>query len=275
MRLAIPTITMGVVGPALCAGLLAGLAVPAGAALVSTFDTGDEGWSVDSNQGSAGVGGFVWSPTGGRPDGQVSARDIGDQGGWWFVAPTGWSGDWSAYLGGTLSFDVFALAGQDASLNPPVTAAVLSLVGGGSLRAKATAMPVLDDWRSVTLSLTPDTFDLVGSTYASFEAALSNVERLIIPADFVFKQEDVTRLDNVRIQGTSLPSTGALALLALALLGRWAIARPAAVVEPVGAVTNRLPGTHDRPPAVPAGVRVELPGGVVIPPINVPPLLPR
>ena len=220
MRFAISTIAMNAVRATLCAGLLASQAAPASAALVSTFDTGEEGWSVGSSQGSDGVDGFGWSATGGRPDGHVSARDIGSEGGWWFIAPTAWSGDWSAYLGGTLSFDVFAEAGRSTEPNPPVTAAVLSLVGGGSLRAKATAMPVVPgDWRSVTLSLTPDAFDLVDTAYERFEEALSKVERLIIPADFVFSQVDVTRLDNVRVQAIPLPSTGALALLALALLG--------------------------------------------------------
>ena len=35
--------------------------------LVSTFDTGSEGWTVDSSQGTSGVSNFMWNATDGNP----------------------------------------------------------------------------------------------------------------------------------------------------------------------------------------------------------------
>ncbi len=183
----------------------------ASASLVSTFDAGDEGWSANSSQGTGGVDGFAWSASGGNPGGGVQARDIGSAGGWWFVAPAAWSGDWSGYFGGTISFDVFATRGTSTTPNPPVEAVVLALDDGGRLRAKQGAGAQQDQWTSVEIALDAASFTLTSSQY-TFEQALAHVTAFVIPGDFVYQQQDVTRLDNVRVSAAPEPSTWTLAL---------------------------------------------------------------
>ena len=63
---------------ATCTLALAAGTAMATPALLSTFDTGAEGWSVGSSQGAQGVTDFFWDASGGHPGGHVRARDIGD-----------------------------------------------------------------------------------------------------------------------------------------------------------------------------------------------------
>lgn len=196
--------------------LAAASSIVSAAPLLSGFDAGDEGWLVDSSQGTQGVTDFAWNLAGGNPDGHVSARDIGDQGGWWFLSPLTWGGDWTGYLGGTIRFDVFAIAGQATVMNPPVEAVVLVLEDGGRLRARGSAGAVLEQWVSVEVPLVAESFNLTNSTYGSFDEALGHIVRLVIPGDFVYRQNDIARLDNVEVRALAAPGT--LPLLMAALL---------------------------------------------------------
>jgi hypothetical protein len=215
----------------LCALALLALPTPGVASLVSTFDTTDEGWTVNSSQGTDGVTGFAWEAGDGNPAGAIAATDIGNQGGWWFVAPAAWAGDWTPYLGGTIRFDVYATAGTSTVLNPPAEAVVLLLEDGGRLRAKQGAGAVLNDWVTVDVALTADQFNLTGpastsytGNYSGFEEALAHVSGFIVIGDFVFQQQDRTRLDNVRVSA-AVPEPGSALLLLLGLSG-LALTRP-------------------------------------------------
>lgn len=216
-------------------GLLCGIAWLAGcpvasASLVSTFDAGTEAWSVDSDEGTSGVTGFGWAAGSGNPGGGVQATDIGAGGGWWFVAPTAWSGDWSGYLGGAISFDVFTTPGTSTDPNPSFWAVVLLLADGGRLRALQDAGAQQNQWTSVEIELDAANFTLTESSYSTFDEALTHVTGLVIPGDFVYQQQDLTRLDNVRVRAAPEPATWALALggLAAALWARRLQQRSAA-----------------------------------------------
>lgn len=196
----------------------------AAATLISTFDSSAEGWTAASNvTPGPGVAGFGWHSTGGNPGGNIRAEDpasTGVGGGWWFVAPAGWLGDWTLYVGGKLSFDVFASAGTSATLNSPAPpAVVLGVSDGGSIRAVASAGAMVDQWVSVRIGLVASSFTFTpGTTYTTFETALANIDSFVIPADFVFQQTDVTRLDNVRLMAAPEPGTGLLMIVACAAL---------------------------------------------------------
>jgi len=62
----------------------------------STFDTGDEGWTVAGGSFSRGASTAV-----AVSDGTVSATGFGE---WYWLAPPEYRGDASAYYGGTLTF---------------------------------------------------------------------------------------------------------------------------------------------------------------------------
>lgn len=203
----------------LCVLALAAAPAVGTASLVSTFDSGDEGWTVGSSQGSDGVTSLAWDASGGNPGGAITATDIGNEGGWWFVAPGAWAGDWTAYLGGTVAFGVFAMGGQDTKLNPPVEALVFVLADGGRLRAKDASGAVIGNWVTAEITLTADRFNLTNSAYTSFEEALAHVTGLVIPGDFVYKQQDKTWLDHVRVTAVPEPGTALLSLLGLTALG--------------------------------------------------------
>ncbi|HII06115.1 MAG TPA: hypothetical protein HA349_02005, partial [Methanotrichaceae archaeon] len=66
--------------------------------LATTFDDGDEGW------GSQEGGSLTWQRFGGDPGGFLQAEVTGG-GVWSCESPPAWSGDWSRYVGGILSFD--------------------------------------------------------------------------------------------------------------------------------------------------------------------------
>lgn len=224
--------------PIALVGTLAMLSQPAigSATLVSTFDSDAGGWSVGSSQGTSGVDGFAWDGTGGNPAGAITATDIGDQGGWWFIAPAVWAGDWRPYLGGTISFDVRAASGQDTTPNPPVEAIVFLLADGGRLRAKSAAGAAIGTWVTAEVDLVEDQFNLTGSGYASFDQALEHVTGLVIPGDFVYRQQDKTWLDNVRV--TAVPEPGSVSLLLLGLVA-VALVRTAVGFDRRGGHTRR------------------------------------
>lgn len=204
-----------------CALALPMLSSVAAASLFTGFDAGDEGWTVgpDGTQ----VTGFGWQSAGGNPGGYIEAVDIG-LGGWWFIAPQSWAGDWSGYLGGSISFDVQASAGTSTTLNPWHEAVVLTLADGGRLRSVAGVDAVIGQWVSVSIALTAADFTLTGSTYSSFEEALAHVTGMVLPTDYVFQQQDRTKLDNVRVAAHSVPEPGS-ALLVLAGLAGLAASR--------------------------------------------------
>jgi len=76
----------------------AALSLATSAALAAGFDTGAEGWTTTSG------GDQVWKPTGGNGGGWLQVTDTTAED-FLLNAPIAWLGNWSAYAGGTLSFD--------------------------------------------------------------------------------------------------------------------------------------------------------------------------
>lgn len=72
------------------------------ARLISTFDSGDDGWLVEGGL-FAGPTQPVFTATDGSPDGHISAESSGA---WYWVAPAAYLGDQSSAYGWTLSFDL-------------------------------------------------------------------------------------------------------------------------------------------------------------------------
>src|ERR1700749_1325208 len=83
-------------------GVLATL--PAKANLTSTFESRAEGWNAVDPTGDYTS---TWGSSGGNPGGYLQGSESDPLGGTgYFYAPASWLGNWGAYAGGTLSYDL-------------------------------------------------------------------------------------------------------------------------------------------------------------------------
>ena len=69
--------------------------------LISTFDSGAEGWTVTN-----GAKNLTWNSSGGNPGGFISAEENLLFDTWFFRSPDSWAGDWTSYIGGKINFDI-------------------------------------------------------------------------------------------------------------------------------------------------------------------------
>ena len=206
-----------------------GLAAPAGATTVSsTFDSSNQGWSVGDIGPSVPPPGIVgaagWNASGGNPGGYISTTDVANIVA--FLASSSYTGNLSAFHGGTLTFDLQDLDGNDSVDYP----AVVIYTSTGSIAYDAP--PPGTTWTSYSVPLTASGWtEYLGGentggtplTEAQFVTALSNVTALAIEADW-HNGADLTGLDNVILStGASgaapEPSTWAMMIIGLSGLG--------------------------------------------------------
>ena len=206
------------------------------AAVVSSFDDDNEGWItlVVSNDGSAILGGApaVHVAAGGNPGGHLLALDPGDETAARFAAPAKFLGDQSAYLGGTLSFDL-ALSPEAPTPIAPVPALVVIMneTAGIALGFVGLASPP-SSFAPYAIALSADGVAWrafvpgnpganVAATSAHFDAVFADITHLSITGEFLDSIDDAVSLDNVAL--TAVPLPGALPLLSLAVLvgGLW------------------------------------------------------
>jgi hypothetical protein len=151
----------------------------------STFDTGAEGWSALDQQ----TGDYTasWQSTGGNPGGFLQGTEniaLGGTG--YFIAPSKFLGNLSAYAGGTLTYDLKVIQGSDYFSDVDV------IISNGANSASWTSNinPVGDGWVTFQVQLNQPNF---GSNLAS---VLSNVTEFQIRGEFINGPE-VEGLDNV------------------------------------------------------------------------------
>lgn len=165
------------------------------ASTVSDFDSSTEGWY------SIGATAATFSPTGGNPDGRIYATDNSASAvfgpyGWGFFSPPSWSGDWSSYIGGSISFDLL-LSGYNRSGTSVV------LLSGSNYISQYINTPLIgSNWSSFQTELVPANFTEVG---ASFEEIVSNVTALYIQGDLTTSFETAS-LDNVSVTPVPIPA---------------------------------------------------------------------
>jgi cysteine-rich repeat protein len=174
--------------------LASGLAAaPAAADLVSTFDSGLEGWTTENG------GAFTYEASNGNPGGflkldndEVFNADV--------FAPPGFLGDLSAYAGGTLSWDGILLgtggafyfsSGDYGSLylfNGPFNNIFADVVPNGGT-------PSQGSWQTFSIPLTPEAFN---ASPEYFAATLANVTEIRLYIEALFGPE-IEGFDNFRI----------------------------------------------------------------------------
>ncbi|CAN5347997.1 hypothetical protein BH24GEM3_BH24GEM3_15500 [soil metagenome] len=89
--------------------------------ILSTFDADAGGWTVLGDAEPP-----VWHPSGGNPNGYVSARDRAEGEGWFWVAPAKFRGNMAGAYGRWLMFDL-----RQDRLTENYAADDVVLVGGG------------------------------------------------------------------------------------------------------------------------------------------------
>jgi len=176
----------------------------------STFDTSAEGWSALDAVGHDYTAN--WQSSGGNPGGYLQGIETDPNGGTgYFIAPSNYLGNLSAYAGGTLTYDFKVIQGTDYYSD----ADVIISNGSNSVSWTPDINPVGQGWYTFQVQLNQANF---GSNLASI---LSNVTELQIRGEFIVGTE-IEGLDNVKLSMSSAvpePSTWAMMLLGFAGLG--------------------------------------------------------
>lgn len=195
------------------------------AAVVSTFDTGADGWN--SKTLSNGLGdpppviattSAVYNPTGGNPGGWISISDPSSQ--WdFFNAPAAYLGNKLSYYGGTLSFDLKTTSND--GIDYPAVVLVGNILGTPRALYYSTSPPATT-FTSYSVGLNPTGWrlgDYVGGsapTISQFQSVLSSLSALYIDGDWRTAFE-TAGLDNVRMVEASheVPEPSTMLLLSL------------------------------------------------------------
>lgn len=164
----------------------------------STFTTGAESWtSVNEPSGTAPA--IYWQSGGGYPGGCIMGTD-GSAGTWYFVSPSTFSGDLSAYYGCNIEYSIK----QNTNLSQYNAADIMIVSTDGSrLVYDVSSAPSLS-FTTVTVPLTAGQWKnttIFGSvaTAAEMNTALSNVASIRIRGDYSTVTSESVWLDNVKL----------------------------------------------------------------------------
>jgi hypothetical protein len=197
----------------LLAGVFAGLAVvalslafanPARADFISTFNTDVEGWVTHGFefQSDGSGGGFLCA--------KAYTNPVDDP---FALSPSSWSGDWSAYIGGMLEFDL-----KVQNLDVPFVVSIWRDNDNVAHKfINFTNTPATFDWTHFAIPLLASNFDqIIGGTFNYIMGDVDYLLLTVLGEAGPFGYEIVC-LDNIRISAVPLP--GAAGLLGSGLLG--------------------------------------------------------
>ena len=177
------------------------VAPPSGLDLATPFDDGDGGWRPEGDVSIA------WVERGGNGGGFLSGRDLGDGSTWYFASPRSWSGDWTPYVGGSLSFDLKVI---DSGKGGPYEADLVRIVGTDGSVVSVPSSPSGPNpesgWTRLRVDLTPAAF---GTTEEAFWRVMRSVDRVVIRGEYS-DRGDEEGIDNVVVSppvATDLLST--------------------------------------------------------------------
>jgi Laminin B (Domain IV)/PEP-CTERM motif len=193
--------------------------------IVSSFNSGDEGWKVVSFENLTADSFSVvatytptFHPTGGNPGGFISTTDQ-DNGDLTFSAPAKFLGNVSAATG--LSYDLIYPVG---TINYQPTDVILMGNGETLLWKRNPDIVPGPAWTSVSLDFVPSTEWHVTTsngalaTAADFSNVLGDLSGLFIRGEFTTGLVETPGLDNVRLVGASapVPEPGTFSMMGIA-----------------------------------------------------------
>ena len=180
------------------------------AASAAGFNAGAEGWTTP-------VGGTqTWVASGGNGGGWVQVEDIDGSTDILLTAPAAWLGNWSTYVGGTLTFDAKNVNGistdwsgfGEITLSGPGGSVQLDIVSAG--------LPPTDgQWHHYSVMLTPGAG---WSNAGAFGGVLANVTSLTINGEFHAGPGEIVGFDNIQVSAVPEPANAVLLLGGLGLL---------------------------------------------------------
>jgi len=178
--------------------------------LQSTFDSSTEGWTGDDPTNHD--WGFVtWQSSGGNPAGFIKGIETSPTGGTgYFMAPAAWTGNLSAYMGGTLKYDIEIISGTSYFSDDDVR-----IYSGSNYLSKTLSSAYWAGWKTFSVDLDPANFVLNGS--GDFNSIMSNVTAFWIRGEYIDGTE-AEGLDNVFLSAP-VPIPGTMWLLGPSLLG--------------------------------------------------------
>lgn len=159
--------------------------------LESTFDEGVEGWWI-YNDGTN----LTYHTDGGNPGGYISAVDLALDQTWRFVSPCSWGGDWSSFLGGTISFDIKVISG-DTNRYYTASDVIIDTEGTGHYAKWSSGIsPKPGSWTHYEVRLSESNFQIVGDR--TWDQIISNVTYLMIRGEHIVGP-DTEGVDNIRV----------------------------------------------------------------------------
>lgn len=158
--------------------------------VVSTFDSGTDGWSLAPGS----FGSLTQSPSGGNPGGYLKNDPTDGADVAVLQAPAEFVGDLRLYHGGTFSFDATLISGSGGSY---FLFGLLSVRNGSTTREfdLVSGAPPLGSWGSYAIPLDAETWGFADDP-AAFHAFLAGVTEITIGAEAIFGAE-VNGFDNI------------------------------------------------------------------------------
>ena len=159
--------------------------------LESTFDEGVEGWWIYGDGTN-----LTYHTDGGNPGGYISAVDLSLDETWRFVSPCTWGGDWSSFLGGTISFDLKVISG-DTNRYYSASDVIIDTEGTGHYAKWSSGIgPKLSSWTHYEVRLSESNFQIIGDR--TWDQIISNVTYLMIRGEHIVGP-DTEGIDNIRV----------------------------------------------------------------------------
>jgi len=169
----------------------------------SNFQIDDEGWTTINGAN------LSWNCRGGNPGGFILGEDSDNDKIWYFLSPRSWSGDWTQYIGGNLSFDIRRINSRDGYNDNFDDIIIIN-----GFNSSPISWPGIDSpWPAEpSMSWTHYEIGLLASNFGldknNFSKIMSNISSIQIRGEFDNKN-DIEGLDNILIS-RQLNSSGSI-----------------------------------------------------------------